>query len=388
MDQVPDVNSQFVIDSNGNNTNLCTGIYYLLHIKDQEKSFFTITNEKSASGHFMQIAYYEKKEDDCYWHFIPREGHPGEYIISNKADPNSFATYTDKKSASGKYCQLVSKKIDEEWSKYCYWKFVPTDIYGFYHLRNTSIPNSFITWTAEKSASGHYLQVCDYAKPKDHPHEHYIGFVPYGYKLHAKLSQFVFEPNYLEMLRSMAKPNFNSVQEIEVKDENLNSKIGGVYETSITESFSWSTKQKLGTTVVVAVGGGVPLPGFAIGGGVAVAGSYEFEKNKKWSHSETRKYSATVEMSPTKPGRYRIGNIVYVVEDAEIPYTARAVLTAYLLPGDKVLAAPGVEALFHYDGLNATIIERRYTEVIVEVSGSLKATYGLFTKAVSERITD
>ena len=91
-------------------------------------------------------------------------------------------------------------------------------------------------------------------------------------------------------------------------------------------------------------------------------------------------------MSPTEPGQYKLGHMVYVAEDVKMPYKAQATLQAKV-KGDT-LSADGIMSCFLDQGLETDVLEMYNDEVVVEVTGELEATYGVRSVAVAERIDD
>jgi len=230
-------------------------------------------------------------------------------------------------------------------------------------------------WAEVHSATGGYNVHGGYAAWRIIPN--------IAYKLKNVTTDFDFGPSLKEKLMASAKPDFSSVQEIVVKHANLGSKIGGTYTKTIEENFTWGLNQTIGISVEKSIKFGVPSVAQA---SVTVTGSFEFGSSQEWSATKSTSFSATVEMSPSEPGVYRLGNIIYVADDISLPFTAKSMLTA--TSEGKQLPANVVESLFRYEGLDATIVERGSDYIRVDVTGNFKASYSVFQQAVFEKISD
>jgi len=114
--------------------------------------------------------------------------------------------------------------------------------------------------------------------------------------------------------------------------------------------------------------------------------STEFGAHQDWEKNKARSFTKTVEMSPTEPGVYKLGHMVYVAKDIELPFKAKATLEAK--NGKRPLSSDGVLSCFLNEDLDTTVLYRDDNEVVVEVSGEMEATYGVRSVAVAEKIAD
>ena len=53
-----------------------------------------------------------------------------------------------------------------------------------------------------------------------------------------------------------------------------------------------------------------------------------------------------------------------------------------------IILSDVVESLFLCDGMNAEVVDRKSTSITVKVTGKLKATYGVWTENISEKVSD
>lgn len=357
----------------------------------------------------MQVAKLDKPGKDARWH-IEADNTPGYFILSNKNVPNSFASWSNEESRSGYYMQMCTytdhREDDAPWQI----KAVKDTKEGitYFKLIPKGKPELFATYSNEESPNGYYMQIASYAyQPKPEQLIHWDGmgrrqmyipdreavlsqslikcfsFVPQGYKLTITLSGFNFGEGLEEKLKANAKPDYSSTQKLTVGNQNLNAKIGGTYANEIQESFTWGLNQKLGVSATTTIKTGIP---FFIEGEVTLGTNFEFGSNQSWSTSKKKTFSADVSMNPKKPGVYTLGNIVYVARDIALPFNAKAKLTAKNKAGE-LLPANAVKALFKYEGLKGKIVNTKPKAIVVDVSGKLTASYGVYQEAIAKRIS-
>ncbi len=352
----------------------------------------------------MQVAKFDNPGKDARWQ-IESADTPGYFILSNKAVPNSFASWSNEGSRSGHYMQMCTytdhREEDAPWQI----KAVKDSEKGttYFKLIPKGKPDLFATYSTEESGSGYYMQIASYAyQPKPRlvgrgvvyspPRESLLeqsgiecfAFVPQGYKLTVNLSDFNFGEGLKAKLKANAKPDYSGTQKLTVRNEKLNAKIGGTYTSAVQESFTWGLNQKLGVSATTTITTGIP---FIAEGKISLGTNFEFGSNQSWSTTNTKTFTATVEMSPEEPGVYTLGNIVYVAKNIQLPFNAKAKLRAKNKAGEQ-LPADAVEALFKYEGLKGKIVARKPKAIVVAVAGKLAATYGVYQEAIAKKVSD
>ena len=207
--------------------------------------------------------------------------------------------------------------------------------------------------------------------------------IPVNYELSVSIADFDFgdDDHVLQLLRGAEKLAINDVSNLTVKSAGLGAKIGGTYGDTVEESFAWGLDQKLGYEYSTTVTAGLPVGGE---GSVSHTFSAEFGAHEEWENSRSRSFTKTVEMSPTEPGVYRLGHLVYVANDVQLPFKATARLEGKV--GKKILPAACALSCFLNEGLDTKVVDMTETEVVVEVTGEMEATYGVRSVAVAEKI--
>jgi len=356
--------------------------YIILFVQKNLPDHFVneVTSMDSPSGKYVQISSYNNPGDDAYWKIKEAE-EPGYFRLVNKSRANSFITEVTSKPQGDRFYAQICWYTDPAPGSDALWQIKANKNGKFYKLIPKFRPQYFLTYSDEASPSGKYVQIVPDSAYQGEGREHF-ALVPHNYALKAIFSNFSFGDDFESKLRASAKPDYSAVQTVIVKDKDLGVKIGGTYKSSITETFAWGLNQKLGVSASTSFKSGVPL---LAEGKVTLTTSFEFGSNQNWTTSKAKDFTAVAEMSPKNPGTYRIGNIVYVANDVEFPFTATSKLKA--TSQGQVLPAKAVEALFKYEGLKGTITKRGPNSITVAVSGKLKATYGVYSQTIAEKIS-
>ncbi|MBW8309006.1 MAG: hypothetical protein K0M45_05135 [Candidatus Paracaedibacteraceae bacterium] len=352
-------------------------VYYTIHPKNMPEHYITFAAKENDKGHYVQVAFSENPGSTDRWKIKAATKAPGYFkIIKDDIASQPFIIYNDEKSAKGKYMQMTSLK---EPGGRGLWKIKPAKkAPGYFKLVPKNFPKFSATYTDERTPRGFFMQIASYKNPGN---ELFFSVVPHNYTLATTLTKFNFGDDINKRLEAAAVADYSSVQTVQVKDKNLGVKIGGEYKNDIEESFTWGLNETLNISVGVSLSGGIP---FLASGELNLGGSFEFGAHQTWVKSKTKSFIARVEMNPSKPGTYKIGNIVYIANNVELPFTAMARYTA--LSEGKPLLTKGVEALCRHNGLKSKIISRDNDSISVAVSGTLKATYGVYQEAVAEKI--
>lgn len=300
------------------------------------------------------------------WRLIPT-GRPGYYALESVRG----GLLDSGKPGQG---ARINPKARTSWN-WAQWRLVPTGRPGYFALESargglldSGNPNAGARINSKAKTSWNWAQ---------------WKLTPVNYNLSVALTDFDFggEDHVLKLLKGAEKLAINDVSNLTVKTTGLGAKIGGSYGETVEESFSWGLEQKLGYEYSTTVTAGLPVGGE---GSVSHTFSAEFGAHQDWSTTTSRSFTKTVEMSPTEPGVYQLGHLVYVAEDVELPFKAKATLEAKV--GRKSLSAAGVLACFLSEGLDTKVLDMDDEQVEVEVSGKMEATYGVRSVAVAEKV--
>jgi hypothetical protein len=187
---------------------LFTGLFYTAGVKHgPTEGYLTYTSEKSASGNYLQISVADKEKyvhggewrDDCVWAFYPSEV-DGWFTWGIKRHPKAYVTWTEEGSDNGKYLQIAHRDSDlsnyghnGKWRQDALWGFWNTEHSGWYTVgcKRDTVASGYLTYTAEKTAAGHYVQLAlnpahksKYEKGGEWREDALWGFWPSNFKIH------------------------------------------------------------------------------------------------------------------------------------------------------------------------------------------------------------
>ena len=170
---------------------LDSGIYKI-KCRSFAVGMLSYTQKSSASGHYVQIlegsGYESEREkyflggryyDSILWELTKLEN--GAFLMKNCDLTAGFLCYTQKKSLSGHYVQVLegnayNKSKDKylpggQFRNSMEWEITPSSIEGWYLIKNRDLDVGYLAWTNKSSPSGKYAQVLQggyYPQEKDH----------------------------------------------------------------------------------------------------------------------------------------------------------------------------------------------------------------------------
>ena len=205
-------------------------------------------------------------------------------------------------------------------------------------------------------------------------------FVPINYTLSAELTNFELlgDPEML-ILTSPRKVDLLDRHVAIIDNENVGAEISRTFSKTITETFSWGLDQRIGVHASVEAKMNVPLVGKAK---TTIGGSFEFGGNQQWTKTTERAMTTEIRMTLSAPGRYVMSGFVEVIDDAEFKF--RATIRFKGTQDGKYLSHEGVSALFKYENLGIAIYATEADAILGNVTGTLRATYGLVTTTTYE----
>merc|ERR1712124_164782 len=182
----------------------------------------------------------------------------------------------------------------------------------------------------------------------------------------------------------MGQVSFMNTQQVMVGHDNLGLELFSEYSQTVEESFTWGMSQTLGLGVTAEVTSGIS--GLAEAK-VEVSTSFEYGVEQEWGSTRSKSFSVKVAMSPDNPGVYEVGTIVYVSKDTQLPYMAEGTLKVKYYNG--TYGGPeDIKSKFLGKGLDAKIVDETKNSVKVELTGNLKATFGVRVSSVVRKISD
>jgi hypothetical protein len=160
------------------------GLSYMVRVGSGIGDWYvTYTNEGSASGNYAQVAKVDQDKykvggewhDTALWTFTGAEDHPGWFTLGVKSIPNGVLTWTAESSEGGHYVQIAHKYNDSgdynKGGKYrddALWGLWTTENFTWCTVGNkgAEVSSGYLTYSTEKSGSGYYLHLATSDYPK------------------------------------------------------------------------------------------------------------------------------------------------------------------------------------------------------------------------------
>jgi hypothetical protein len=389
---------EFVPITAVNNSNLLTGLFYTIHLKRWPDTFVTYCDNESASGKYMQIAWKQSEKykpgcewrDDALWCIQPSEC-AGYYSLTLKRWPTIFVTYTGQESPGGRFMQIAWKELNKyqqggEWRDDALWHIKQSEVNGYSSLSLKRWPETYISYTDKESPSGKLMQLAwkelnRYNPGGDWRDDALFSFSLSDYKLKAQIQDFDYG-SLIYNLNSIAQ----DVSAVVWSASNYRFENSVVHHPQINQrvinSSSWSFSRNNETSFYNKLDVNISASILSFSGGTAFTKTWE---NKTTSLEETKKAQldetvVTLISDITVRPRKRMEYILtWKKVEADIPFTATVLLTGFAdrLKKNGSIAKMAqvdgecVKTMLNQSGFRGNVITIQGNTVFARITGSV-----------------
>jgi hypothetical protein len=155
-------------------------------------------------------------------------------------------------------------------------------------------------------------------------------------------------------------------------------------EKSVSDTFTFGFKESLKVFTTITVMAGLPL----IGKAETESGiEGNFEANQELSSTTTHTFTINQEVPVAPFSRVHVHGILSIVDSVELPFRAKIEVTLNInrltTIGHHVVPRPVhaelLEEFLKANKVEGTIVERRGNTVVLEVTGTVRGTWGITT---------
>jgi hypothetical protein len=401
--------------SQGNSIELFTGLFYTMGVQGgPSEGYVTYTGQASKSGHYMQIAIKDLEKyqvdgvwrDCALWAFWPTE-EAHYYSIGVKSLPTGYMTYTDQQSASGHYMQIALKEVEKYrvgkvWHDCALWQLNSTENKNYYTIgvKFSPLSNAYLTYTDQKSASGHYMQLASQSLPNFSLNgawrkDALWKFWPSNYKIFSSIEEF----HYINPLENINrnKLDIDLINAMVFRNDGNVTLQQTISETrQTTNTYSWSFQEnkalRFSNKLTVTAKASASFLGL-ISAQAKATNVFEWgwQKNtqenlaKVVTENKTHQIKQTITVPPYT--RVKAQSLIKWVNNATIPFTATLKMTGFadrIKNDGSVVPSAGVKAevLKHFlllEDYQGRIIRETAEALYVEVKGTLTVNAGFDT---------
>ena len=345
----------------GSNGRLSTGVAYRIRPSH---------SKRYLDGMGKDSKYIEKHEDNINNQTWFIESYGNHYRLK----PKHSSRYLSGMGKNSKYIEKCKFDADE-----CLWDFFTDGDY--FKLQ----PKHSGRWLDGMGEDSKYIE-----KHTSDSSVQKWCFIPLNFKLTSYISDFNFgDQSAIDQLLNQNKQvAFSSTENIIAKV--IGGSCGNEYGEEVSESFSFSLDQSITRGIEAEVSCKIPGAG-GVGVGVKTSLNVTFGANETWESTKTKNFKSEIKFTAPEVGVFKIGKIVYVANNVELPFTAKLKMSA-TKESDKnyKYGSKAIEAYLKAKGKldDVKVINWGKDYLEAEIKGKMKASFAVDSHNIFEKVGD